>query len=703
LTKKFKSLILYKLSYNACVYRDCCITYNFNGVVVTSKYLVFDTESSKLPAIDPWHPSWFICSLGLELEDGTSKTWLFNHESEPIRPHEEMLKEIQEYFDSVDTIVGHNIKYDLNILRKLGIKFDDKRIHCTMIADYLLHGQNTAISYKLNACAKREHLGQKVDKMAEYWDNGYETDQIPWELHDTYLRQDVNLTHQLYKIQTKQIEAAGITKIAVASMELSKMLSEMESKGVPFDKDGALEYLKSYDQRLEGIDARIFEIAGGKFKITSANELRAYMFGGEVVREVPELIAKGRKDGTYRVYTRKSKLTQQVKGFGFTPDESTKSAKTGEFSVSKRAQLWLRWETPEQEEVLRLLAERSNAQKVYSTLISKDPKKDSGLLSKIGSDGRIHPGFNQTRTRTGRLSSSNPNAQNLPRGNTSPLKKLFYSKNGFIINADLSQIEWRTAAALSGDQIMIDEINHGFDVHTYAAHTHFNAPADESTKAFKAVRTTAKIYNFRMIYNGKAKAFYFDPSMPRFDLPKWKKVVDAFWVKYATLRKWHYHNEALVNSQHFLRNPSGRILTFKYNRDENEGPKGYSLNAICNYPVQSISADLMFLAMLTIYSRMKAKGLKSDILLQVHDSLVIDAYPEEVYQVGAICLDVFESLPALSREYYGWDIPTNLTGEIGLGKNYGTLVQEYKSVTYAGKPSEAFTKENVDLFLTENS
>ena len=304
-------------------------------------------------------------------------------------------------------LVFHNAKYDLNIMRHMGLNFEGKTIWCTMICDYLLHGQNTSISYSLNAVAARYGLGQKVDEMAEYWNNGYETDQIPWDLHQTYLRQDVNLTHLVFQKQFPQVKKTGLSNVAWLSMELSRVLSDMESTGIPFDKDGAEKYVDEYSSKLENLDRQIFDIAGQEFKVSSSDQLSAIMYGGKIKREVQELVARARKNGTFRISTRKAVYEQTVKGLGFTPEESAKSKKTGKASTGKKALMWLRWETPEQERMLQLLSERSNAQKVYSTLWS-DNNETSGLIRQIGVDGRIHPSFNQTFTRTGRLSSSNP-------------------------------------------------------------------------------------------------------------------------------------------------------------------------------------------------------------------------------------------------------------------------------------------------------
>ena len=642
-------------------------------------FKVFDTETTKAPRNNPWHPDAYLCSVGVADKDGNTRTWLFNHVSESIREHKEMLAEIQKEIDEADVLVFHNAKFDLNWFRRMGLKFDRKDIWCTMVAEYLLTGQNKQLKYSLNECCARRNFGQKVDQMAEYWENGYETDEIPWSLHNTYLKQDCLLTRQLFLSQYPAIKESGLANVAYLSFELCKILSEVETNGLPFDIAGAKKYVAEYHNKLKVLDQELCNIAKVEFSPSSPDQLNAVMYGGTIKRQVNELVAKQRKNGTFRVYTRKAVHLDNVKGVSFIPHEATKSERTGKYGTGKKARLLLHCDTEQQSLFYDKLNERSNAQKVYSTLWS-DSNEDGGLLRKIGWDGKLHPQFNQIVTQTGRLSSSDPNGQNFPRGGTSPLKKLIVSELGYIVNADLSQIEWRTAAALSHDPIMCEEIRNGFDVHTDSAQRWFDgADLDVHSKAFKKIRTTAKIFNFRMLYNGKPKAFYFDGSMPRYDLERWQQIVPGFYEKYKGLRAWQLRNEKLVNKNHFLRNVSGRFLTFKYNTDEDEGPIGYNLNSICNYPVQSISADLMFLAMVTVWRRVKALNLRSKLRLQVHDSLVWDCPKEEVFIVSKICTDVFENLPPLSKAYFGWEIEVPLTSEVAIGRTYGDLTCEFKA------------------------
>lgn len=667
------------------------------------RFETIDIEATMLPNIHPWSPGSYLCSLCMEegeigkddsfLQE-TSEVWFFNHVSYPIRDHKEMIKEIISRINATDLLVFHNAKFDLTWLIEMGIEFDHKPIWCTMIGDYLLYGQNRDVSKSLNACCERRGFGHKVDQMAEFWNNGIQTDEIPIDIHDKYVRQDVHLTKKLFLDQIKQIKRAKLEKIANITFEVSKILAHMEYNGAAFNREEAENYVKEYDAKLKILDEEIQATAGVRFSPGSSDQLNAVMFGGYLKREVQELVAKGRKDGTYRMYTRKSILSEKFPGLGFTPHESTLSKKTLKYSTGKKARLLMHCDTDQQKKFFKLLDERANAQKVYSTLIGKD-SEEAGLLHKIGKDGRIHPNFNQCVTATGRLSSSNPNGQNLPRSGTSPLKKLITSSMGYIVNGDLSQIEWRMAAALSNDKTMIDELWNGFKVHDFVAQEYFGVKGlDPSDKAYKSARNHAKVFNFRMIYNGNGKSFYNDGTMPRHPLKFWEQMVDDFWKKYFGLRSWQKKNEKLVKSKGYLRNKSGRILTFHYNNDPDNGPIGYNFNAICNYPVQSGSTDLMFLAMVDIWKKYRKLGLVSKIIFQVHDAIVWDCPEKEVYIISKICSETFDNLPKLALDYYNWEINVPLTGEISIGKTYGDLDVEFKS--------HEITEENIQQYLDSN-
>lgn len=660
------------------------------------RILALDCEVTKIPHHQPWDSKAYLCSWCLEESifntdksvsnpntSGVSKVYFFNPSQES---HEAMLKEIQEKIDKAQLLVFHNAKFDLSWLIKCGIKFQHKPVWCTMIGEYVLYGQNPNIKLSLNACASRRNMGSKVDAMADFWNNGYETDQIPLDLHEKYVKQDVHLTKQIFEAQYYQLKRAKSYKIAWLTMQISKFLAETEFSGLYFNVRKAKDFVVKYQQEVEQLQQQMFDLVGFEFSTRSATQLEAVMYGGTIKKEVQELVAKQRKNGTYRVYTRKGTMLISV-GLDFIPHEYTMSAKTGKYSTGKKARDLVKPTNETQKKFLELLSKITANQKFISTLSSAkehtseliDNTEEKGLISKVDSCGRLHPQFNQVVTRTGRLSSSNPNGQNFPRGNTSPIKTLIESTEGFIINADLSQIEWRNAACLSRDKLMMDELWQGFDVHSDRARRSFvGEGVCESSKEFKQARQNSKIFNFRMIYGGTAKAFFYDGAMPDFPLKKYEEIVQDFYKKYSTLREWQVNNFKLLNKQKYLRNPTGRILYFNYNSDPDQGAVGYSQQQVCNYPVQSFSTDCMLIAMYYINKRLHEGNFKCKKLLQVHDSIVLDCPPDEIFAVSQICVEEMRRIPERIRTYFGFDMGIPISCEVAVGPNYGSLPIEFK-------------------------
>lgn len=239
-----------------------------------------------------------------------------------------------------------------------------------------------------------------------------------------------------------------------------------------------------------------------------------------------------------------------------------------------------------------------------------------------------------------------------------------------MLNVDLSQIEFRIAAAVSGDATMIKEVQDGVDVHTDNAIKIFGA--DPGSPGFSEVRTTAKIVTFRLLYGGTAYGFYMDQKMPNYSLEKWEDIVNKIHAKYPGLASWQKENIKFMKKNGYLRTPSGRFLGFAL-KDNKDGSKSYSKRDACNYPVQSMSADTMYIAMCVFYDKLKEYGCKSKIVLQVHDSMVLDCKKEEVPLLSHIAVEVFEDLPKYLEEYFGWSITVPLTGDCEFGESYGAV------------------------------
>lgn len=650
-------------------------------------YCVLDIECSKIPHHCPWHEGAFLSSVGIERMDGTSTVWFFNPND---RPHEELIEEIQKELDSVDYLVGHNIKFDINWLKWTGFNVGDKKLWCTQIAEYLLNGQRK-VEYSLNASCERYGLGRKLDAMKMYWDAGYETDEIPLNIHELYLKQDVHLTHELFKKQVPLIKEYGLSEIADISFQISQVLSDVEVSGVKFNKDEALKYVAEEQEKFEELDKKLVELAGIEFNPKSPAQLKAVMFGGTWNVDGRETYTVTLKDGTVKERSRKCKVPVTFEGLGFDSSVAI-NHKTGNLSTGKNTLDLLVGHDEKAKQFLDILKTQRKLSKVLSSLLGT--KDDTGLINVVGVDTRIHPSFNQTVTHTGRLSSSNPNGQNLPRSGTSPVKKLFESCQGYIVNLDLGQIEWRMAAELSRDPVMLHELYTNLDIHADNAKKFFGADKyPEDSAEFKALRTTAKVFGFRLLYGGGPYAFYKDQRMPHFSLKKWESIVKAFYAKYQGLKAWQERNIATVTAQGFLRNPSGRLLSFDKLMNR-EGYEEWDTKQIYNFPVQSSSSDIMYVLMIEFAKWLKQNKMKTKLVLQVHDSMVLDCPKEEVETVVREGVKFFSRISQFAKTYFNWDTVVPFVGDAEVGYTYGT--------TKAVKEKDFdIVFQDLDKYLTE--
>jgi DNA polymerase-1 len=385
------------------------------------------------------------------------------------------------------------------------------------------------------------------------------------------------------------------------------------------------------------------------------------------------------KDGRRRIKTKwidhkDTKVIRQVlkdklfpaPGIGLKPLVKTETARhTDEqplYKVDKDTLEQVKTPTLLQKQITKLLIKKSKIDKVLATF--RNDEKQTGLMYKISDvDYRLHTNYNQTVTATGRLSSSDPNSQNLPRGNTSPIKECIVPRFDGIMNADISQIELRVPAQLSGDKIMIKEFQDGEDLHT-------NTRKDimHITQS-KEHRVWAKIFNFRMIYGGTEYGFFKDPKMPAWSLARWGRVIKKYFKKYAGISNWQENNiKSVIRNAGILAIPTGRTYKFRLGKFGK-----YNEREIKNYPVQGIAgADILPLAAVIIWKTMKKRKMQSLPILTVHDSIVFDYVNSEKQELAQLCFDVFNNLPKYIKQYWGinWVVP--ITGEIETGDNYGS-------------------------------
>jgi len=655
----------------------------------------FDTETSKIPNHFPWFVDHYLSLVSISYPNDTTRTWTFFHDENniSIALYEKQLHEIEVELNKFDIIAAHNLKFDLNILR--GLKLTTS-LHCTMVGEYLLTEQ-TNKGLKLDDLSLKYGLPLKIDKVKLMWDGGLDTAEIPLSILTPYCEGDAWKARVIAEKQIIRLKKAGLTKVFDLQMEWLDLLSLMECNGILWDMPKAHKIIAKYKKYQNTLSKKILKLLQPyhpnlDISLTSKDELSALIYGGQIKRKEKCSVIKTKniktqtpyiftyKDGRKKIKLRwqdhpDTKIIRRVwqdvwytiKGLALIPLPKTEVSKSTDakkyYKTGKNVLPFLKTKTLIQKRIIKLLLKLSVVNKVITTFINED--KGTGLVKKIGRDGKLHTNYNQAVTITGRLSSSDPNSQNLPRGNTSPIKQCIIPRFDFIVNADLSQIEWRVPAFLSQDATMIREIKEKIDQHGSACTKLMGLTLNKLNRFY------AKTFNFRMIYGGTEWGFHKDANMPKFGIKKWRQVVVDFYSKYRNLKLWQDKNiNTVIQGDGTLTSPTGRRYRFKimpYNGKYNE-------KQIKNYPVQGMAGgDILPLAAIIICRAMKKANMKAIPILTVHDSLVFDTPKNEVSALADICMKVFKNLPFYIKYYWGidWNVP--LTGEIEAGKTYGNM------------------------------
>jgi DNA polymerase I len=646
------------------------------------KILTLDTEHS-YGIMRPWEKGFYLSCLSYYwIRDGifdkeASVIWLYHDESE-WRSTSSFMEQVQQLVDEADIVVGHNLKHDLNILRYLGVDFEMINLWCTMLVEYLLDGQNPERSWGLDDICAFRGLGSKDRTLADLWERGMETYQIPKEWLEKYAKKDAELTATLYLAQKQEMRERGMESLINLQNEFTMALSDMELSGMGFNLKTAEEIYAKSTEDSKRIRQELLEIFGEpRLNLASGPQLSAALFGGSVDIPSTTWITKTLKvRPETRYYEKACKEKVHLPGI-FPVPERSETKRAGVYCTDKSAIDALPKNTPTRRRVKELLLLVSSVDKIKETLRGK--KDDTGLISKV-IDSTIHPHFNQCVTSTGRLSSSDPNSQNLPRGSTSPIKQCITSKYGKLLQFDLSQIEWRVAAWLSQDRTMMDEINAGIDQHAAACVDILELPfKNKHDPESKINRDYTKVFNFRMIYGGTAYGFFADPKMPSFNKSRWDSIVEHFYNKYSGLKTWQDENCRKVAVEGHLVTKTGRRFKFVKNTFKN-GIYDYNERQIKNYPVQGIAGgDILPLFVVLVRRGLRMNGLMSKLILTVHDSLVIDCFENEIKRVAKLCYLIVQNLAETISSYFGVDWNVTLSGECEVGVNYGDL----KEITYA--------------------
>jgi len=491
--------------------------------------------------------------------------------------------------------VGQNIKYDYHILANYGIQLKGKFFD-TMIAHYLLQAD---MRHNMNVLAET-YLNYSPVKIETIIGKGKSQlnmrDLPPTKIKD-YACEDADITWQLKTVFEPQLKEEDLMSLfREIEMPLVSVLAKMEREGINLDQEG----LQTFSKELEGavikIQEEIFEIAGIEFNIASPKQL------GEVLFDHMKL------------------------------DDKAKKTKTGQYSTSEDVLSKLKKKHP----VIEKILDFRSLQKLRSTYVDALPE----LINP--NTKRIHTSFNQAVAATGRLSSNNPNLQNIPirteKGRE--VRKAFIPRDNdhVLLAADYSQVELRLIAEMSGDPVMVEAFQQGLDIHAATASKVFGVPLEDVTRE---MRSNAKTVNFGIIYGVSAFGLSQQSSLSRKEAGE---IIKNYFATYPKLKEYMDASIAFAREQGYVKTIKDRKRRLKDINSRNGVVRGHAERNAINAPVQGSAADIIKLAMIKIQAEIEAQGLQSKMLLQVHDELVFDALKSELPQLKKLIKDAMENV-----------------------------------------------------------
>ena len=572
---------------------------------LTNKILSLDTETTSTNAIDAElvglsfavkeHEAFYV-PIPENREEAQKRVDIFR----PVYESEEILK------------VGQNLKYDLEVLRNYGIELKGK-MWDTMIAHYLIQPElrhNMDYMAEIYLHYQTIHIDELIGPKGKKQRSMRELD--PKDVYE-YAAEDADITLQLKNKLEPELKKYGAEKLFYEiEMPLMPVLAEMEMNGVCLDTDSLAETSKQLTSRMNEIEQRIYELAGQPFNIASPKQV------GEILFDKLKIVEKAKKTKTGQ-YVTSEEVLQQLKN---------------------------------KHEIVADILEHRGLKKLIGTYIDALPK----LINPH--TGHIHTSFNQTITATGRLSSSDPNLQNIPiRGEDGKeIRKAFIPEPGCLFfSADYSQIELRVMAHLSNDDNMIEVFREGKDLHAATAANIYKKPIEEVTRD---ERTKSKRANFGIIYGitvfGLAERLDIDRAEA-------KQLIDGYFDTFPQVHDYMEKSKEIARQQGYVTTLFGRRRYLPDINSANSVVRGFAERNAINAPIQGTAADIIKVAMIRIFQRFKKEGIKSKMILQVHDELNFSVYPEEKEQVERIVLEEMQG---------AFDMKVPLVADSGFGNNW---------------------------------
>ena len=574
---------------------------NLVTVVKNYKTVCFDTETTSTNALDAE-----IVGLSLSMKEGEAFYIPMPAEREGATTRLELLREIFEN-EEIEK-VGQNIKYDITILANYGIEVKGK-LFDTMIAHYVLqpelyHGMDylAEIYLDYDTIKIEELIGEKGKNQKSM------RDVAPEKVCD-YACEDADVTLKLKNILEKEIKKEGLEELFYnIEMPLVPVLAYMERNGARIDTAALKETSTLFGKRLNDIEEEIYSLAGEPFNIASPRQVGDILFGKLKIVDKP------------------------------------KKTKTGQYVTSEDVLAQLQNRHP----IVKKILQHRGLKKLLSTYIDALPS----LVNPRS--GKIHTSYNQTVTATGRLSSSNPNLQNIPIRDEDgkEVRKAFVPDDGcMFLSADYSQIELRIMAHLSGDKNMIEDFRSGYDIHAATAAKIYKKPIEEVTKD---ERRKAKTANFGIIYG--ISVFGLAERM-NVDRREAKELIDNYFETYKGVYEYIEKCKQEAKANGYVETIFHRKRYLPDINSHNAVVRGYAERNAVNAPIQGSAADIIKVAMINIYRRMKAENMRSTMILQVHDELNFNIVPTERDAMQKLVIEEMQKAFAMSVPLiadYGW-------------------------------------------------
>ena len=665
----------------------------------------------------PFNPENKLVSIGINDE----YYFFYHKDMKDMKKIQDSKQRIQQILNASTLVVGHNLKFDMSWMYEFGFTYNGK-LYDTMLAEYVMNRGVKNKSISLKESCKRRGLSVKSDILATYMESGYGIDEIPMEKLEEYGKQDVMITKQLYLTQVRLFNQPGNNTLKPTlnlMNDFLRVLIDMECNGNYIDLTELENVEKELNQEYYSLKNKINRIiqqvmGDTPINLSSTEDLSKVIYSRKVQdkntwatlfnigidkrsgkpkkrpriseRDFEQLVLKH----TDQVYKTIAEQCNICSGLGFirrikkdgslykSDNKCTKCSAQGMLFVETEARAGFNYKTrmvsdasqggfkTDKETLTKISAISEGALKDFVDSIIRYSAIETylntfltGIRDNTRENNILHPSYNQYTTTTGRLSSSKPNFQNMPRGDKFPVKRIIKSRfdGGQIIEVDFAQLEFRTAVFLAQDKQGMEDIKNGVDVHQYTA------------DIIGCSRQDAKAHTFKPLYGG---------TMGK---KKEKEYYDKFLKKYKDIAKWHDQLQEKAYKTSIVRLPSGREYYFPNvyrSIDRYTGKYMYSNGTtIKNYPVQGFAtADIVPIACINVWELLRERNLKSLIINTVHDSVVLDAHPDEIDEVLSIIKTGFTNVKDSLLHRYDCELNVPLDFEIKKGKNWLDLSTE---------------------------